>query len=172
MGWDLEKPQMVVSGWVAGTWGASRVENPGQAPVFFLKLPDWHKEISYDPRGRFFIYSKPADDNFEYQLYRNDINSKTVTLLTDGKSKNRYPIFSNSGNLLAFACNHRDQKDTEIYVMDPIIHYGQFDLALASPHAETGLLQDHLQPCAPSFLGLGRLSRDGSQIPLWCSSVV
>jgi len=120
MGWDLEKPQMVVSGWVAGTWGASRVENPGQAPVFFLKLPDWHKEISYDPRGRFFIYSKPADDNFEYQLYRNDINSKTVTLLTDGKSKNRYPIFSNSGNLLAFACNHRDQKDTEIYVMDPL----------------------------------------------------
>jgi dipeptidyl aminopeptidase/acylaminoacyl peptidase len=120
MGWDPEKPQMVVSGWVADTRGASRVENPGQAPVFFLKLPDWYKEISYDPRGRFFIYSKPADDNFEYQLYRYDINSKTVTLLTDGKSKNRYPIFSNSGNLLAFSSNRRDQKDTEIYAMDPL----------------------------------------------------
>ncbi len=120
IGWDPEKPQMIVSGWVFGIKGASRVGAPGEPPVLFLKLPDWYRDISLDPRGKFIIYVKPIDDNFQDQVYRYDIDTRETTLLSDGKSKNKYPIFSHTGNLLAYSSNRRDGQDMDIYVTDPL----------------------------------------------------
>ncbi len=120
VGWDPDKLQMIVSNWVMGVKGASRVEAPGQTPVLILKLPDWDRDMSLEPGGNYLIYVKPADENFQDQIYRYDIKSKETTLLTDGKSRNRYPIFSNSGKLLAYSSNRRDGKNMDVYVTDPL----------------------------------------------------
>jgi len=120
VGWDPEKAQVIVSGWVFGVNGASRVDDPGQTPVLILKLPDWYRNILHAPRGNYLVYVKPADNNFQDQIYRYDISTKTITLLTDGKSRNRYPIFSNSGNLLAYSSIRRNGQDMDIYVVDPL----------------------------------------------------
>jgi dipeptidyl aminopeptidase/acylaminoacyl peptidase len=120
VGWDPDKPQMIVSSWVTGVRGASRVDAPGQMPVLILKLPDWDRDMSLEPGGNYLIYVKPADENFQDQIYRYDIKNKETTLLTDGKSRNRYPIFSNSGKLLAYSSNRRDGKNMDVYVTDPL----------------------------------------------------
>lgn len=120
IGWDPEKPQMMISGWAPGYKFASRVENPGQTPIMILKLPDWDRDMRFSPDGNYLVYVKPADENFQDQIYRYDIKTKETTLLTDGKSRNRYPIFSNSGKMLAYSSNRRDGKNMDVYVMDPL----------------------------------------------------
>ncbi len=119
LGWDPLKPQVIVTGWTMGTRVASRVETPGKPPVMLLKLPDWDREIYMDPGGNYIIYVKPADANFQDQIYRFDKITKVTTLLTDGKSRNRYPVFSRSGKMLAFSSNARDGKNMDVYVVNP-----------------------------------------------------
>jgi dipeptidyl aminopeptidase/acylaminoacyl peptidase len=120
IGWDPEKPEVIISGYCLGVRCASRVVNPGQSPQFLLKLPSWYRDISLEPGGTFLIYNKPIDENFLDQIYRYDLKTKETTLLTDGKSRNRYPLFSSSAKLLSYSSNRRNGRDLDVYEVDPL----------------------------------------------------
>ena len=120
IGWDPEKPQVLVSSNCFNDKCAGRVEGPGSPFKSLLQLPNWYRDISYEPGGKFLIYTKPVDENFQDQIYRYDLSTKETTLLTDGKSRNRYPIFSSSGKLLAYSSNRRNGRDMDVYVVDPL----------------------------------------------------
>jgi dipeptidyl aminopeptidase/acylaminoacyl peptidase len=119
IGWDPVKPEPVVTGYYAGSTHAGRVRNPGEPPDFFTPLPDGYSEIYYAPGGKYFLYLKGGADS-QPQIYRYDIDSKTSTMLTDGKSRNRYPIWSNSGKRVAYSSSRRDGTDLDLYIMDPL----------------------------------------------------
>lgn len=120
IGWDPENPQVIISGYCLGVRCASRVVSPGQSPQFLLKLPNRYRDISLEPGGRFLVYNTPVDENFLDQIYRYDLNTKETTLLTDGKSRNRYPLFSSSGKLLSYSSNRRNGRDLDVYAVDPL----------------------------------------------------
>lgn len=120
IGWDPEKPQPLIADFCMNEKCASLVPAPGEPRRFLAKLPSWYREIIYDPQGRFLIYTKPVDENFQDQIYRYDIDKKESTLLTDGKSRNRYPLFSSSGKLISFSSNRRNGRDLDVYAMDPL----------------------------------------------------
>src|SRR5438093_1376087 len=120
VGSDPEKPQVVISSYCMNARCASRVDGPGRSAQFLLQLPAWYRDISYEPGGNFLVYTKPVDENFKDQIYRCDLKTKETTLLTDGKSRNRYPVFSSSGKLLAYSSNRRNGRDLDVYVMDPL----------------------------------------------------
>ncbi|HEX9274189.1 MAG TPA: prolyl oligopeptidase family serine peptidase, partial [Candidatus Binatia bacterium] len=120
VGWDPEKPQVVISSYCMNAKCASRVDSPGRSARFLLQLPAWYRDISYEPGGNFLVYTKPVDENFKDQIYRYDLKTKETTLLTDGRSRNRYPLFSSSGKLLAYSSNRRNGRDLDVYVMDPL----------------------------------------------------
>ena len=54
-----------------------------------------------------------------FQLYRYDVSTGDVTLLTDGKSRNLPGPWSSSGNQIAYVSTRRTGQDTDLWVMNP-----------------------------------------------------
>lgn len=74
----------------------------------------------YQPtRGDFLIFSKDVGGNEFYQLYRLDLTSGDVSLLTDGKSRNDSPLWNRAGDRIAYTSTRRNGTDTDLYLMDP-----------------------------------------------------
>src|SRR5215468_3839589 len=121
VGWNPAKAQPVISRYMPqGSLQAARVSSPGAAPSFFTALPPGFRDLYYDPQGRYILYTKAADRNFQFQIYRYDIEAKASTLLTDGISKNLYPVWSRSGKVIAYSSTRRNGNDLDIYIMDPL----------------------------------------------------
>jgi dipeptidyl aminopeptidase/acylaminoacyl peptidase len=74
----------------------------------------------YQPtRGDFLVFSKDVGGNEFYQLYRLDLATGDVTMLTDGKSRNDTPRWNRAGDRIAYVSTRRNGTDTDLYVMDP-----------------------------------------------------
>jgi dipeptidyl aminopeptidase/acylaminoacyl peptidase len=120
IGWDPTRPQPIVPGYFAGSYQAGVIRNPGERPELFAPLPDGYDEIYMEPGGKYFLYVKERGENSQPQIYRYDIDTKTSALLTDGTSRNRYPIWSTSSKWIAYSSSRRDGVDLDVYVMDPL----------------------------------------------------
>src|SRR5215470_10070250 len=94
VGWDAARPEPIIT---VDSHQAAIVRTPGEPPDIFSRLPDGCMEIYYEPGGKYLLYEKAAGKHSQAQIYRYDIEAKAITLLTDGESRNRYPIWSNSG---------------------------------------------------------------------------
>jgi dipeptidyl aminopeptidase/acylaminoacyl peptidase len=76
---------------------------------------------SYDPKGRFILLRKDTSGGGEaMQLFRYDIASSQTTMLTDGKSRQGVPIWSNRTGLVAYSSTRRNGRDRDLWVMDPL----------------------------------------------------
>jgi dipeptidyl aminopeptidase/acylaminoacyl peptidase len=69
--------------------------------------------------GDYIVFSKDIGGGEWYQLYRLDLASGKVTLLTDGKSRNELGPWSNEGDQVAYVSTRRTGKDTDLWVMNP-----------------------------------------------------
>ncbi|MBB1060787.1 S9 family peptidase [Marilutibacter spongiae] len=66
-----------------------------------------------------FVFSKDVGGDEFSQLHWFDLQSREVSLLTDGKrSQNRGAVFSDDGRQLAYSSTSRNGKDTDIWVRD------------------------------------------------------
>lgn len=70
---------------------------------------------------KYLVFSKDQGGDEQYQLYRMDLPQKTVTLLTDGKSRASSPTINYQGNQLAYVDNSRTGVQFDVYVMDPLM---------------------------------------------------
>jgi dipeptidyl aminopeptidase/acylaminoacyl peptidase len=77
---------------------------------------------TYEPRtGRYFVFAKDVGGNEFGQLYRHDVATGAVTLLTDGgRSQNGGARWSTRGDRMAYASTRRNGADRDLYVMDPL----------------------------------------------------
>jgi dipeptidyl aminopeptidase/acylaminoacyl peptidase len=75
---------------------------------------------TYQPtQGHYFVFSKDIGGNEFSQNYRFDFATGTITLLTDGTSKNSRGIWSNAGNQMVYTSTRRTGKDNDFYLIDP-----------------------------------------------------
>jgi dipeptidyl aminopeptidase/acylaminoacyl peptidase len=78
---------------------------------------------SYAPGGSYFVFGKDSGGGAEtQQLHRFDTATLQHTLLTDGKSRNGFPVWSRRSGLIAFNSTRRGGhggRDRDLYVMDP-----------------------------------------------------
>ena len=96
------------------------VERPGGARRQITFFADAVASGQFHPNGGdYIVFSKDEGGGEWYQLYRYDVASGTVTLLTDGKSRNGFGAWSSSGNRLSYTSTRRTGKDTDLWVMDP-----------------------------------------------------
>jgi dipeptidyl aminopeptidase/acylaminoacyl peptidase len=84
----------------------------------FLREPITHGAFSPDPGRSAFAYLKDVGGNENSQLYYQRIG-QAAKLLTDGKSQNGSPVWSNTGREIAFISNSRDGVSYDIDIVDP-----------------------------------------------------
>ena len=69
--------------------------------------------------GEYIVFAKDIGGGEWFQLYRYDVKTGDVTLLTDGKSRNLAGPWSSNGDQIAYMSTRRTGKDTDLWVMNP-----------------------------------------------------
>jgi dipeptidyl aminopeptidase/acylaminoacyl peptidase len=85
----------------------------------FFAEPVSNASVPPDSELNGFVYSRDAGGNEFYQLYWFDFANGQSTLLTDGRSRNTGPTWSNRGDRFAYASTRRDGRNYDIYIADP-----------------------------------------------------
>jgi dipeptidyl aminopeptidase/acylaminoacyl peptidase len=84
----------------------------------FTHEPIHQGGFSPDPGRSAFAYLKDVGGNENSQLYYQRIG-QPPKLLTDGKSQNGSPVWSNTGREIAFTSNARDGVNYDVDIVDP-----------------------------------------------------
>jgi dipeptidyl aminopeptidase/acylaminoacyl peptidase len=97
------------------------VETAGGArrQLTFLREPITQAAFSPDPARSAYVYLKDSGGNENAQLYYQRTLEPVAQLLTDGKSRNGAPVWSNSGHEVAFFSTARDGRSFDIDIVDP-----------------------------------------------------
>jgi dipeptidyl aminopeptidase/acylaminoacyl peptidase len=117
--WDPAKREMLILTRFADVPQVHRVKMPGGDRTQLTFSPDRIGSARYGANGGYFVFSKDIGGGEWFQLYRYDLADGSITLLTDGKSRNNDAIYSHSADLVAYSSTRRTGKDTDIWVMDP-----------------------------------------------------
>jgi dipeptidyl aminopeptidase/acylaminoacyl peptidase len=118
--WHPTRREMLISTRFADVPQIHSVKMPGGDRSQLTFYPDPVRNAQYEPtKGESFIFSKDVGGGEFYQLYRYDVGTGQVTLLTDGKSRNTSPVWSHDGQHLAYGSTRRTGKDVDLYVIDP-----------------------------------------------------
>jgi len=118
--WHPTRREMLISTRFGQSSQVHRVKIPGGARYQLTFFPDSVFGGSYEPsKGEYFVFGKGSGGNERFQLYRYDVATGDVTLLTDGKSRNTRGAWANAGGRLAYTSTRRNNRDFDIWVMNP-----------------------------------------------------
>ena len=117
--WDPTKLEMLINTRFADVPQIHVVKMPGGARIQLTFFSDRTAGAHYGPKGDYFVFSKDVGGGEWFQLYRYDLASGTITLLTDGKSRNTDPVYSPNADRVAYSSTRRTGKDTDLWTMDP-----------------------------------------------------
>lgn len=120
--WHPSKREMIISTRFANSSQIHLVKFPGGARSQLTFFDEPISSASFQPeKGNYFLFLKDIGGNEFTQIYRFDIDSKKVSLLTDGKrSQNSGIRWSTRGNRIAYGSTKRNGKDRDFYTMDPL----------------------------------------------------
>jgi dipeptidyl aminopeptidase/acylaminoacyl peptidase len=119
--WHPVDREMLIVTRFADTSQTHQVKFPGGARTQLTFFADGVSSgIAYEPvKGDSFIFLKDVGGGEFFQLYRYDLDSGDVTLLTDGKSRNTGPRWSYQGDRIAFGSTRRNGSDVDIWTVNP-----------------------------------------------------
>lgn len=121
LSWHPAKLEMLVSTRFAETPQIHWVKFPGGARTQMTFFPDRVGNASFNPKSsEYFVFTKDIGGGEWFQNYRFDIQTGSITLLTDGKSKNTLGVWSDDGKKMAYTSTRRNGKDVDIYTIDPV----------------------------------------------------
>src|SRR5271168_2363681 len=120
LGWS-PKGQLLIATRFGDVDQLHLVEQAGGArrQLTFLHDPVTTAAFSPDPGVPAYVFLKDVDGNENAQLYYQRLDSPALKLLTDGKSMNGAPLWSNTSREVAFFSTARDGVSYDIYVVDP-----------------------------------------------------
>ena len=119
-GWHPQKREILIGTRFADTVQVHQVAMPGGVRTQVTFYGDRVTDASYQPhKGDYFLFRKDVGGGEWYQIFRFDVASSDVTLLTDGKSRNSEFVWSNKGDRIAYAGTLRNNADLDFYVIDP-----------------------------------------------------
>jgi dipeptidyl aminopeptidase/acylaminoacyl peptidase len=122
LAWHPVERRILISTTFGNVPQVHEVRSPGGARsqlTFFLD--GVRGGASYDPTGRFVVFRKDTSGGGEaMQLFRYDLRSGRIEILTDGRSRNGVPAWSRRRGLIAFSSTKRNGKDRDLFVMNPL----------------------------------------------------
>ena len=124
LGWHPIDRRILISTAFGNVPQIHEVRAPGGARTqltFFRDGVSASGGAAYDSTGRFFVFRKDTSGGAEsMQLFRYDLGSGRITLLTDGRSRHGVPQWSRQRGLIAYSSTRRNGKDRDLYVMNPL----------------------------------------------------
>jgi dipeptidyl aminopeptidase/acylaminoacyl peptidase len=118
--WSPSGREMLIATRFADTAQLHLVKMPGGERQQLTFFADAIGNGRFHPNGGdYIVFAKDIGGGEWYQLYRYDMASEDVTLLTDGKSRNLPGPWSSGGDQLAYMSTRRTGKDTDLWVMNP-----------------------------------------------------
>lgn len=122
LSWHPVKREILIATFFGEVPQIHQVNFPGAARTQLTFLDDRPTSgVSYQPtKGTFFIFTKDHGGDQNYQIYRFEVASGAITLLTDGKSRNSRGVWSRRGDRIVYSSTRRTGKDTDLYLIDPL----------------------------------------------------
>jgi dipeptidyl aminopeptidase/acylaminoacyl peptidase len=118
--WHPVRREMLISTRFGDTPQVHLVKMPNGARTQLTFFPERIAGAAFRPKsGDSFIFSKDVGGNEFFQLYRYDLATGDVTLLTDGKSRNTDPVWSHDGTRLVYGSTRRNGRDVDLYSVNP-----------------------------------------------------
>jgi dipeptidyl aminopeptidase/acylaminoacyl peptidase len=118
--WHPSKRSILINTRFAETPQLHLVSTPNGERRQLTFFPDAVRVGRYHPNGGdYIVFSKDIGGGEWYQLYRYDVTTGNITLLTDGKSRNTLGPWSADGDRIAYTSTRRTGKDTDLWVMNP-----------------------------------------------------
>jgi dipeptidyl aminopeptidase/acylaminoacyl peptidase len=117
--WHPAKREMLIETRFGDTAQVHQVKFPGGARTQLTFFPDRIATADYQPvNGESFLFVKDVGGGEFFQIYRYDLATGDITLLTDGKSRNTTPRWSYQGDLIAYGSTKRTGNDVDIWVVN------------------------------------------------------
>jgi len=118
--WSPTGREMLVATRFADTPQLHLVRMPGGARQQLTFFSDAVTAGRFHPNGGdYVVFMKDSGGGEWYQLYRYDLNTGDVTLLTDGKARNLMGPWSSGGDQIVYMSTRRTGKDTDLWMMNP-----------------------------------------------------
>lgn len=118
--WHPTRYEMLVSTRFADVTQVHHVKMPGGARTQLTFFPERIAGSMFNPKNPdYFVFSKDIGGGEWFQNFRYDMNTGSVTLLTDGKSRNSLGVWARDGSKMAYTSTRRNGKDVDFYVIDP-----------------------------------------------------
>src|SRR5579863_2783159 len=118
--WNPVKREMLIATRFGDTPQLHLVSKPGGERHQLTFYPDAVTNGRFHPNGGdYIVFSKDIGGGEWFQIYRLDLKTGDVTLLTDGKARNLMGPWSSKGDSLAYMSTRRTGKDTDLWAMNP-----------------------------------------------------
>ncbi|HYH84890.1 MAG TPA: S9 family peptidase [Pyrinomonadaceae bacterium] len=118
--WHPVRREMIINTRFGETNQAHIVRQPLGARTQLTFFPERVGGAQFNPKtGASFIFNKDIGGNEFFQLYRYDMATGDVTLLTDGKSRNTGARWSNAGDRVVYNSTRRNGKDSDFFIVNP-----------------------------------------------------
>jgi dipeptidyl aminopeptidase/acylaminoacyl peptidase len=118
--WHPAQREMLITTRFGDTPQLHLVKSPGGARQQLTFFPDAVPGGRFHPNGGdYVVFVKDSGGGEWYQIYRYDLKTGDVALLTDGKSRNLPGPWSSGGDQIAYMSTRRTGKDTDLWVMNP-----------------------------------------------------
>lgn len=120
--WHPVGREMLISTRFGNTPQIHRVKIPGGARQQLTFFSEPVGAATWDPQAaKYFIFARDVGGNEFGQLYRFDMHTGEVTLLTDGgRSQNGGIVWNNAKNQFVYATTRRNGADRDLWLMDPL----------------------------------------------------
>jgi hypothetical protein len=118
--WHPERREMLISTRFGDVPQLHLVKMPGGARSQMTFFTDRVGGGSFNPaNGDMILFSKDVGGGEFFQLYRFDVPTAKITLLTDGTSRNTGASWSNRGDRVAWSSTRRTGRDSDVWIMNP-----------------------------------------------------
>ena len=118
--WHPTRAEMLITTRFGDTNQLHQISQAGGARTQLTFFPDRVEGGWFEPiKGEYLIFNKGAGGNEFNQNYRYDLATGEITLLTDGKSRNAGPVWSNKGDRIAYSSTRRNGTDADAYIQSP-----------------------------------------------------
>ena len=118
--WTPGQRSLLISTRFGATPQVHQVLQPMGARTQLTFFPDRVANAIYPPHDpSWVLLSKDEGGNEFYQFYRFDVATGSITLITDGKSRNLDPVFRSDGGMLAYTSTRRNGNDVDLWIEDP-----------------------------------------------------